>query len=76
MLDIKCRGVCSSPKVEILAITEPVQHSEGPFYDVSNEFLYYVDTFQATAFRYNVKTTKRTSYKLGKVNARVIQRKE
>ncbi|XP_018577150.1 regucalcin-like isoform X2 [Anoplophora glabripennis] len=53
-----------SSKVEVLAITEPVQHSEGPFCDVNNEVLYYVDTFQATAFRYNLKTAKRSSYKL------------
>lgn len=56
---------CSS-KVEILDITDPVQHAEGPFYDLGNGMLYYVDTFNATAFKYNPKTGKVASHKLGK----------
>ncbi|XP_076260562.1 regucalcin-like isoform X2 [Rhynchophorus ferrugineus] len=48
---------------KIVPITDPLQHTEGPHWDHKNSILYYVDTFQATAYRWNSKTNAVTYQK-------------
>ncbi|KAK9874879.1 hypothetical protein WA026_005692 [Henosepilachna vigintioctopunctata] len=42
---------CSCSALKIEALTSPIQHGEGPHWDQKKNVLYFVDTFQATAYR-------------------------
>ncbi|XP_045469327.1 regucalcin-like isoform X2 [Harmonia axyridis] len=66
MSDTKIECSCLHVPYKFEAITPPVQHGEGPHWDSKNMVLYYVDTFHATAYRFNpaVKEDKFTHYKL------------
>lgn len=55
----------SSPKeYEISQVTNPVLHAEGPVWHPVEDVLYYVDTFNATAFRWDPTTNVTTNHKL------------
>ncbi|KAJ8939123.1 hypothetical protein NQ318_012363 [Aromia moschata] len=51
---------------EIKAISPSIQHGEGPFWDVENNELCYVDTFTATIYRWSYDTNTITSLRLDK----------
>ncbi|KAL3276939.1 hypothetical protein HHI36_012305, partial [Cryptolaemus montrouzieri] len=58
---------CSCTALVIDAVTTPVQHAEGPYWDEEKMVLYYVDTFQATIHRFNPGSThhRDTHQKIG-----------
>ncbi|XP_030764621.1 regucalcin-like isoform X2 [Sitophilus oryzae] len=53
----------NTDQMKIVPVTPPIQHGEGPHWDSKNGILYYVDTFQATAYRWDSKTKNVTSQK-------------
>lgn len=58
-----------STSYKITPVTPIVQHAEGPHWEPKAEVLYYVDTFKATAYRFNPKTKGVTSIKLAERNS-------
>ncbi|CAH1976955.1 unnamed protein product [Acanthoscelides obtectus] len=57
-------GSAKARSVSINPITDPVQHSEGPFWHTNTQELYFVDTFNGTLCRWSYKDKKTQSYHL------------
>lgn len=56
----------SADKITVTPITSIVQHAEGPTWSQSEEALFFVDTFTATAYRWNFANGETTCQKIGK----------